>query len=65
MLVCNLKYSLCYDLKFPLEHIENHQTEQIPMKSEGTQFGNEIGTHPQEVPIRTEVYQGNDMTTCR
>ncbi|XP_040835013.1 melanoma inhibitory activity protein 2-like, partial [Ochotona curzoniae] len=46
-------------------HIENHQSEEIPMKSEGTRFGNEIGTHPQEVPIRTEVYQGNDITTCR
>ncbi|XP_058534164.1 melanoma inhibitory activity protein 2-like [Ochotona princeps] len=47
------------------EHIENHLTEQIPLKSEGTQFGSEIGTHPQEVPMMTEVYQGNDMMPCR
>ncbi|XP_040848657.1 cTAGE family member 2-like [Ochotona curzoniae] len=48
-----------------LERIENHQTEQIPLKSERTQFGSKIGTHPQEVPVMTEVYQGNDMMPCR
>ncbi|XP_058526433.1 melanoma inhibitory activity protein 2-like [Ochotona princeps] len=47
------------------EHIESHLIEQIPLKSEETQFGSEIGTHPQEVPIMTEVYQGNDMMPCR
>ncbi|XP_058518553.1 cTAGE family member 2-like [Ochotona princeps] len=47
------------------EHIENHQTEQIPLKSERTQFGSEVGTHLQEVPIMTEMYQGNDITLCR
>ncbi|XP_058526448.1 putative cTAGE family member 3 [Ochotona princeps] len=47
------------------EHIESHLTEQIPLKSEGTQFGSEIGTHPQEVPMMTEVYQGHDMMPCR